>query len=298
MHVDVRGADKPARITYLTHMSSTVLASPLTALSRRRWLTLAAAGGAVLLAPACSRNDATGRAQFVVVDDAQLETLSRETWAQMRRRIRQTEDAAVSRRLAEIGARVAEASGLGGRDWEFVVFESPEVNAFVLPGGKVGFFRGLIDRAGSDDEIAAVMGHEIGHVAARHAAERVSQHMAAQLGVQAMTLLLAGELGDRADDVAGMLGVGITYGVILPYSRAHELEADRLGVRFMAGAGYDPNAAAKFWTRMIDLDAGRAERLAFLSTHPANEDRLTALQVEIARHTRSATQDVGATSRS
>jgi predicted Zn-dependent protease len=106
-------------------------------------------------------------------------------------------------------------------------------------------------------------------------------------------LLLAGELGSRADEVAGMFGVGLVYGVILPYSRAHELEADRLGVRLMAEAGYDPRAAENFWKRMIDLDRDRPQRLALLSTHPADDARLSALRVEIERFsTPEARQDV------
>ena len=261
--------------------------------SRRRLLELAAAGAAVLLAPSCSRNEATGRPQLVMVDESQLADMASSTWADLKRRTPIVTEGAAPGRLARIGADVASAANLSGLDWEFVVFDSPEVNAFVLPGGKVGFNTGLLERTKSDHEVAAILGHEVGHVVARHASERVSQHTAAQLGVQAMTLLLAGELGSRADEVAGMFGVGLVYGVILPYSRAHELEADRLGVRLMAEAGYDPRAAENFWKRMIDLDRDRPQRLALLSTHPADDARLSALRVEIERFsTPEARQDV------
>ena len=251
--------------------------------SRRRLLALAAAGGAVLLTPACSRNETTGRTQLVVVSDDQLAAMSQQAWSELKRSTPVSGDRAVADRLTRIGQSVAKAAGADDLDWEFVVFDSPEINAFVLPGGKVGFFQGLIDLAQADAEIAAVMGHEVGHVVARHAAERMSQQMAAQLGVQAMTLLLAGEFGQHADEVAGVLGMGLVYGVILPYSRSHELEADRLGVRLMAEAGFDPRGAAAFWERMVALNEKAARPLAWLSTHPADDDRLAALQVEIAR---------------
>lgn len=251
--------------------------------SRRTLLALAGAGAAVLVAPGCSRNETTGRTQLVMIGEEQLAAMSQSAWAELKAAAPVSTDAAAQKRLARIGASVAEASGAKALDWEFVVFDNPEVNAFVLPGGKVGFNTGLMQLAQSDAEIAAVMGHEVGHVVARHAAERMSQHVLAQMGVQAATLLLAGELGHHADEVAGVLGVGLIYGIILPYSRAHELEADRLGVRLMADAGYDPAGATAFWERLIARNAQSQRPIAWLSTHPADDDRLIALRTEVAR---------------
>lgn len=247
-------------------------------LHRRALIGALAAGAALAPLQACSENPATGRRQFVIVSDEMLANLAAQTWAQVRAQTPVADDARLQARLRGIGARVAERAGLTGLDWEFVAFDSAEINAFVLPGGKVGFFRGLIDFAASDDEIAAVMGHEIGHVAARHAAERVSQQLAVQAGVQAAALALSEDLGDFADEAAAALGAGLTYGVILPYSRRHELEADRLGVDYMKAAGYAPGGAVSFWRRMLATSETRGAPLAWLSTHPAHEERLAALE--------------------
>jgi predicted Zn-dependent protease len=250
----------------------------------RRTLFPALAGGALIAAaPGCSENTVTGRNQLMLVSDAQLEKMSAQMWQEMKVKAPPPADAGVQKRLETIGRKVADASGQGQLNWEFVAFDSAEINAFVLPGGKVGFYTGLMNLAGSDDEIAAVMGHEAGHVTARHAAERMSQQMAVQAGVQLATIALSGEFGANADDIAGVLGLGLMYGVVMPYSRRHELEADRLGVNLASQAGYDPNGAPIFWQRMIALNAERPQPLAWLSTHPADDVRLAALRAEIAK---------------
>lgn len=263
--------DFPARTRM--HILRPIIIAPLH--SRRR-LLLALAGGAAIAA--CSENSATGRRQFVIVSDDMLAELSRQAWSNALAQTPRVTDYRMQRRLEAIGQRVAGASAHNSLDWEFVAFDSPEVNAFVLPGGKVGFFRGLIERAANDAEIAAVMGHEVGHVSARHAAERVSQQLAVSLGVRAASALMSEELGQHADEAAAALGMGLMYGVILPYSRAHELEADRLGVNVMRQAGYEGSAAVTFWRRMMEDSAGRPEPLAWMSTHPATADRLRALE--------------------
>lgn len=245
---------------------------------RRRLVQLALAG--LLVGPliACSENPATGRRQFVVVPDDVLAQLAAQSWADILRSVPRSADQTAQSMLAKIGQDIAGASGLTGLGWEFVVFDSPEINAFVLPGGKVGCYRGLLDLAGSEGEIAAVIGHEVGHVIARHSAERASQQLAAQLAVQAAAALLSEDLGANAEVVAAALGAGLVYGVVLPYSRAHELEADRLGVDLMKRASYAPQDAVRFWERMIAVQDRAGQPLAWMSTHPAGEDRLTALR--------------------
>lgn len=243
-----------------------------TSISRRNLLALASAG---LVVAACSDNPATGRRQFVLVSDAELAALGEQAWRDALQRLPRADDASLQRRLTRIGQGVADASTARGAEWEFVVFDSPEVNAFVLPGGKVGFFRGLIDKANSDDEIAAVMGHEVGHVEARHAAERMSQQVALELGVSLAAAALSEEYGRHAESIAGALGAGALYGVILPYSRMQELEADRLGVSLMGDAGFDPAGALSFWRRMAGDGEGALE---WMSTHPADGRRLTELE--------------------
>ncbi len=250
-------------------------------LSRRSLLAGLGAGVAVA---ACSENPATGRRQFMLVSDEQLAALGAQAWTDLQAQTPLSRDADAIARLERIGARVAGASGRTDLAWEFKVFDSPEVNAFVLPGGKVGFFKGLMDLAQSDDELAAVMGHEVGHVQARHAAERMSQELALQMGVQLAAVALSEEYGQNASAIAGALGMGAVYGVILPYSRQHEFEADELGVGFMAGASYAPQAAVSFWERMIEATGGGSggQVAALLSTHPASDERLERLRAVVA----------------
>jgi predicted Zn-dependent protease len=232
----------------------------------------------------CSENAATGRRQFVVVGEDQMAALAVDAWRDMRRQYPAARDPALTRRVETVGRRIADVSGLTDVEWEFVAFDSPESNAFVLPGGKVGVFRGLLDAARDDDELAAVIGHEVGHVAARHSAERLSQQLASQavIGVVAAAVSGSGEYGQYADEVAAALGMGVTVGVILPYSRRHELEADDVGLRLADQAGYDPTAAVRFWTRRIAESAGDRAPPEFLSTHPADRERLERLRTAAA----------------
>lgn len=247
----------------------------------RRSLLAVLASGAVLVA--CSENPETGRSQFAVVSDEQLAGMADQAWSDLAAQTPVSRDPALNARLAGVGRKIAAASGRDDLNWEFVVFDRPEVNAFVLPNGKVGAFRGLMELAADDDELAAVIGHEAGHILARHPAERVSQEMAVQLGVAALQVVLSqGDYAEYAGEIAGALGMGAMYGVILPYSRSHELEADRLGVSLMAKAGFRPAGAVRFFERMAKAGEGQAKPPEVLSTHPADETRLAALREVVA----------------
>ncbi|MBL8774110.1 MAG: M48 family metallopeptidase [Phenylobacterium sp.] len=243
---------------------------------------LLAALGAVGLA-GCSENAATGRRQLVFVDDGQLATLADRTWNEVVAKIPPVADPAAQARLARIGAPLVKAAGRDDLDWSFTVLDSPEFNAFVLPNGRVGFFRGLMEFARDDGAIASVVGHEIGHVLARHSAERMSQEIAVQAGVGIAQLLISQEAGQYADEIGAALGAGAVLGVILPYSRKHELEADRVGVDLMRKAGQDPNDAVRFWERMIRRAQNTERPPEVISTHPADTRRLEALKAAVAR---------------
>ncbi|WP_293361047.1 M48 family metallopeptidase [Phenylobacterium sp.] len=240
---------------------------------------MAALGAAGLAG--CSENAATGRRQLVLVDDAQLVSFADQTWNEVVAKVPPVADPAAHARLARIGAPLVKAAGRDDLDWSFKVLDSPELNAFVLPNGKVGFFRGLLELAGSDDEVASVLGHEVGHVIARHSAERMSQEVAVKAGVAVAQMLIAQEAGEWTDEIGAALGVGATLGVILPYSRKHELEADRVGVDLMRKAGKDPAAAIRFWERMIARADDAAKPPEVMSTHPADDRRLEALKIAV-----------------
>lgn len=184
-------------------------------------------------------------------------------------------------RVNRIGRRIAQAVGreLPNAKWEFVVFESKELNAFALPGGKVGVYTGLMELAESDDELAAVMGHEIAHVTSRHSGERYSHQMlVAGLAAGSEVLMETQEVDPQKRALARAAIGGVTsLGVVLPFSRLHESEADAVGLRFAAGAGYDPRAAITFWQRMQKANAGQSRPPQFLSTHPSSETRIAEL---------------------
>jgi predicted Zn-dependent protease len=246
-------------------------------LGRRQFLAGAAATGGVALVSGCSVNPYTGREQLMLVSDTDLARMSLSTWQQVQRKYRRGGTGRERAAVRRVGRDMVDASGLGGsRDWEFEVFEGPS-NAFVLPGGQVAVFTGIMEEFENDAQMAAVVGHEVGHVAARHSAERVSQQMLASLVVGGTAAVLAGMGTDSVTTqiVVGALGAGASFGVLLPYSRKHELEADRLGVEYMAQKGYDPREALEFWEdRTADGEQGPPE---FASTHPSGETRIAQI---------------------
>jgi predicted Zn-dependent protease len=212
------------------------------------------------------------------VPDSQLVDLADQAWAEMLSKTSVSNSPAMAERLAGVAARITGVSGRDDLKWEFVVFDSPELNAFVLPNGKVAVFKGMMEFAAADDELGAVVGHEVAHVLARHPAERVSQQLAAEVGMTLAQMAFGGENGENAQLVAGVFGLGATYGVLLPYSRTHELEADRVGVDLMRKAGMEPRGALRFWERMIERRETQGAPPEALSSHPADERRLTALR--------------------
>jgi predicted Zn-dependent protease len=221
----------------------------------------------------CAYNEALGRQQVVLVGEDQLAQAGATAWQQALATQRVSNDPAMNRRVQTVGQRIVAASGLGGGAWEYRVFESNSPNAFVLPGGRVGVTTGLLRLAENDDQLAAVIGHEVAHTAARHAAERYSQTALAQVG-----LSVAGQaVQSRAALQA--LGLGAQVGALLPFSRQHELEADRIGVDYMARAGFRPSQAVALWRNMGSARSGGTPQ--FLSTHPNDATRIQQLEAYI-----------------
>lgn len=184
-------------------------------------------------------------------------------------------------RVRRIGRRLvaaAQESGVEpGYDWEFNVIRSDQVNAFALPGGKVAVYTGLLPVAANDDGLSAIMGHEIAHAIARHGAERMAYQKLVRLGAMAASLAL-GDLGYQGQRmVQGALGVGSQYGILLPFSRKHESEADRIGLLLLAMACHDPSEAPALWARMSESRDGAAPA-EFASTHPSPETRIRQFQ--------------------
>jgi len=166
-------------------------------------------------------------------------------------------------------------SQLSGYQWEFSLVESSEVNAWAMPGGKVTIYSGILPITRNEAGLAAVMAHEVAHVIARHGSERMSQELLTQMGGQALSAVLASRPEASQALWMKVFGVGTTVGVMLPYSRLQESEADHLGMIFMAMAGYDPHAAIEVWQRMAQQ--GGAGVPEFLSTHPADQTRIRQL---------------------
>lgn len=243
----------------------------------RRQLIVGLAAGTVT---ACVTNPETGEQQFIIVSDSQLTQMATATWDDAVAKGPISHDPARNARLKTMGGRIAKAANRGNQNWQYAVFDTDEKNAFVMPGGKVGFYRGMMDFTDNDDQLAAVMGHETGHVTARHAAARYSQQVAAGVGLTVANVALSQTDWKHKQEIAAVLGAGVTFGVILPFSRKHELQADKLGVDYMYRAGYQPKQAVKLWEKMAA--AGGSRTPEFLSTHPSPETRIRELNDYIA----------------
>ena len=205
--------------------------------------------------------------------------LGEQAFAQIREETPRVRSAALQQRVVEIARRVVPASGssIPFDQWDVVAFDSDEVNAFALPGGHIGVYRGILELAGDNDaEVATVMGHEVGHVNARHAAQRIGASQYVNLGAGILNVFASAATGA---DMSALMGVGAQVGVMLPFSRSQELQADSLGLDYMARAGYDPRAAVSFWQKMAAQGGSGGPN--FLSTHPPSTERIEQIRARL-----------------
>jgi len=244
-------------------------------LPRRSALVLAAAVAASALS-ACAYNEALGRNQLLLVDNAALSQQSTAAWREAIAKPGVMTTGAQVDRIRRVGDRLVQAAGLGGPTWDYAVFTEASPNAFVLPSGQIGVTTSLLALVQNDDQLASVIGHEIGHVVANHAAERASNQTVTSVGLAAV----GGAAGRYGDAVNAYGGLAAQYGLLLPYSRRDELEADRLGVDYMAGAGFKPSQAVALWRLMAAQRQTQTPQ--FASTHPSDATRIEALQQYIA----------------
>ena len=208
-----------------------------------------------------------GRRQLMLVSDDQMNEMGVAAFTDLKKKTPETKDAKQISYVSCV-ARAVTAVMPGGRTWEVRVFDDKQVNAFALPGGKIGVYTGLLKVATTQDQLAAVLGHEVAHVIAGHSAERVSESMAAQLGMDVV------QSATGVD--AQMLGIATNVLLILPNSRTHESEADLLGLDYMAKAGFDPHQAVTLWQNMQKSGGEKPPEL--LSTHPSDVTRIRQLE--------------------
>lgn len=236
----------------------------------------------------CSTVPVTGRSQLNLIPDESMLAMSLQQYDEFLKTHKLSSNQEQTQMVKRTGQRIRiavesyfnerhMAYKLADYNWEFNLVESSEVNAWCMPGGKVVVYTGILQLINDEDELAVVIGHEIGHAVARHGNERMSQLLAVQLG----GIALSTALKDRPEQTRQLwmtaFGAGSELGVMLPYSRLQENEADHLGLIFMAMAGYDPNKAVTFWKRMAEKKEGQTQ-IEFLSTHPSDETRIRKIK--------------------
>ncbi|KQI69845.1 hypothetical protein AN189_00020 [Loktanella sp. 3ANDIMAR09] len=214
-----------------------------------------------------------------LVSEQQVAQMGLQEWNAIQQQVPVSNNAAYQNRLDRVTRRLLDAAGENPASWRWQVFQNPEPNAFALPGNRIGVFSGMMQIASTDAELAAVVGHEIAHLQANHGAERVSAQMASEIGLSVLDAALGAREVAGREQIGSALGMGVQYGVLLPYSRRNELEADRLGIALMDAAGYDPRAALTFWEKMSRASSRSPE---FLTTHPAPNTRIQQIEAIIA----------------
>lgn len=242
---------------------------------------------AVLLLTGCSSVLLTGRKQLVLVSDAEVMALSDSSYRAYMATATVSKKTTQSTMVNRVGTRIANAVAtylqqegqsdlIGGYDWSFKLVVDTAVNAFCIPGGKIVVYEGLLPVTRSEAGLAVVVGHEIAHAIAKHANERMSQQLAASLGLSMIDAFIPQKQTLLKTYGPAVLGLGAQYGIMMPYSRKQEYEADHLGLIFMAMAGYDPAEALSFWSRMAANAKTSVPEI--LSTHPSDEKRIANIQ--------------------
>lgn len=248
----------------------------------------AALATAALFAASCGVVSFTGRKQILLYSDSEIASLSNQSYTEFMSTAKTSSNVEATNTLKEVGKNMTVAleaylekngqtSALSGLTWDFQLVESTEVNAFCLPNGKIVFYEGILSYANTPDYIAVVMGHEIAHAIAKHGNERMSQESVVNLVGSKASEVIGEKKGSTLQNLFDIgFGLGSQVGILLPYSRKHEYEADKIGVYIMKLAGYDINAAPAFWEKM--MAGGSGSSMDFLSTHPSDENRVAALK--------------------
>lgn len=235
-----------------------------------------------LLLVGCTKTPLTNRTQFMMISPDQEMALGATEAKKVVETSKISTDKKLQDQVKRIGAKIASVSGRSDFAWEFTVIDDDTPNAFCLPGGKVFFYTGILKITENDDQIATVMGHEIAHALARHGAERMSMQSASNIGAQVLAAAL-NVPAQYQNLYSQAYGITSQVGLILPYSRKFEHEADQIGVYLMYKAGYNPAQALKFWENMARLSKTSQKPPAFLSTHPADDERIREIREYIAQ---------------
>jgi predicted Zn-dependent protease len=228
----------------------------------------------LVLLSACATSP-TGRSQLVLMPESEINQMGLQAFTTIKKETR-IDRSTVTNRYVQCVAQ-AITREVGG-SWEVVVFNDSDANAFALPGGKIGVYTGLLKVAENQDQLATVIGHEVAHVLARHSNERVSQKFAVEQGLGLINAIANPQSG-TGQTLMGLLGVGAQYGVLMPYSRIQESEADILGLDLMAKAGFDPRQSTRLWVNMSRASGGQPPE--FLSTHPSHGTRISDLNAHM-----------------
>ncbi|TDX31522.1 peptidase M48-like protein [Modicisalibacter xianhensis] len=240
-----------------------------------KWMKRSAIGGLIITLAACSQSP-TGRSQLTLFSQEQLSEMGEQSFAQYEQQL-PVVGGQVNSYVQCVASAITSQLNSGGA-WEVKVFQDESANAFALPGGYIGVNTGLLDVATNQDQLAAVIGHEIAHVMADHANERVSQQAATQTGLSVLQAA-AGLEGAGGQQLMGLLGAGAQYGILMPFSRKQESEADVVGLNLMARAGFDPRESVDLWQNMSANSQGQPP--VWMSTHPSHGQRIGGLQEQM-----------------
>jgi predicted Zn-dependent protease len=238
----------------------------------------------LLLVVGCATSP-TGRNQLLIYSELEMANMGQTAFAEIQKETpvsTSTRDSAYVRCVATAITSVLtpqERASISVDQWVVDLFEDPTANAFALPGGRIGVNTGLLPVAKTPAQLATVLGHEVSHVLAHHGNERVSQSSLAQTGMQAVQVLVGADTQAK-QDLLGALGLGVQYGVLMPFSRTQESEADEMGLELMARAGFDPRESINLWRNMESMSAGQAPP-EFMSTHPSHSTRIERLSEKL-----------------
>ncbi|MFT5635752.1 MAG: putative Zn-dependent protease [Cognaticolwellia sp.] len=239
---------------------------------------------AIITLSGCTKSS-TGRSQLMMMSADELNKMGSASFEEMKTKEKISQSPEINRYVQCVANAITKNVPKSAHDgaWEVVVFDSEQVNAFALPGGKIGVYTGILKVAENQEQLGAIIGHEVGHVIEQHSNERLSSSQVSQMGLSIVSVVLESQNIESRNMMMAGLGLGVQYGVLMPYGRSHESEADIVGQDLMAKSGFDPKASIKLWQNMAKVSKGAPPE--FMSTHPSNATRIKQLTEHLPKST-------------